>query len=316
MNRQQDEQISTGEGFLGMDTTPASVGSSYAQSGWKRFYYRKYPNTPHIACINVYKDNVKSNKATGTCFVQFIKANKIVYAYPVMKQWEGTNCSEDTSRWGLKANGTWTDLYDHTFDLLLGLLVFVNKSDAYDFAREAYQLRADSAETGDLILANKLYNAMRSIIDNSINSASEPFNFSRGYLCGYRPSGVHRNCFLVTINQYGPGYEATPTGYPLFAGACRNSVFNSTSFLSLTQKTPEPLVQQYYECTLKPYDSFFAALGLSLGNADVYAKWAFFIWFGLYMFYIRRAQGVDPGMTSWEPCEERSHHGGNKVIPT
>lgn len=56
----------------------------------------------------------------------------------------------------------------------------------------------------------------------------------------------------------------------LFAGACRNSLANPSTIKRIQKNPPVPLVEKYFECVMLPYDAFFNALGLSLGNAFLY----------------------------------------------
>ncbi len=80
----------------------------------------------------------------------------------------------------------------------------------------------------------------------------------------------------------------------MFAGACRDSLTNPIAAQHLRKIPPLPLVERYYECVLKPYDAFFNALGLSLGNADIYTKWGFGKFLIFFISFLYLCRGFDP----------------------
>ncbi len=121
---------------------------------------------------------------------------------------------------------------------------------------------------------------------------------------------------IILLDITGPDYYMNSHNYQLFAGACRNSLSNSITLASLSKASPEPLVQTYYECTMKPYDSFFNALGLSLGNSDVYAKFAFFGFMLFFVVYLNKTRGFDPKLGEFEsPQQETDYAASGKVHP-
>lgn len=89
----------------------------------------------------------------------------------------------------------------------------------------------------------------------------------------------------------GPGFYINSHNYQLFAGACRDSVYNSLTISQVARSPPQPLIQIYYQCVLRPYDSFYQALGLSLGNSDVYTAFVFFGCMAVFMVYLWYCRG-------------------------
>ena len=88
------------------------------------------------------------------------------------------------------------------------------------------------------------------------------------------------HCFNVIILYcYGQflGFEfyINEYSFQMYAGACRNSLYQPSAMAKFAKNPPVPLVERYYQCVMKPYDAFFNALGLSLGNAEVYCAAAF-----------------------------------------
>jgi hypothetical protein len=114
----------------------------------------------------------------------------------------------------------------------------------------------------------------------------------------------------------GPDFFMNDHNYQIFAGACRNSLFNNITLTAISKSSPEPLTQTYYECVLLPYDSFFNALGLSLGNADVYAKFAFFGFMLIFVIYLNKTRGFDPQLGVFEsPVQEENNAGTDTINP-
>jgi hypothetical protein len=68
-------------------------------------------------------------------------------------------------------------------------------------------------------------------------------------------------------------------------------VFNSLTIGQVARQPPQPLIQIYYQCVLRPYDSFYQALGLSLGNSDVYTAVGFFVCMFMFMMYLWYGRG-------------------------
>jgi len=277
-------------------------------TGWKLYYDAKYDGMTPVACITFNQDSAQS-----VCFLRFRDADlNFVYAYPVVKHYRGTNCYDDT-KWGPTwynsdptTNGKWVATEDHTFDIMVGLIVFTSAADAKDFAAEANSLKVADPVKGDLVIPDRVFGSLRSVVDGTYVGLENATNFyNESEVCGFNnKTGLARDCFLWGFDQYGPDYYVNPHNYQLFAGACRNSLYNSVTMTGLAQKSPQPLVETYYECTMRPYDSFFNALGLSLGNADVYTKFSFFGFMLLFMYYLWKSRGFDPKLGEFESKEQ------------
>ena len=62
---------------------------------------------------------------------------------------------------------------------------------------------------------------------------------------------------------------------------------------------------------METYDSFFQALGLSLGNADVYAKFAFFLFMILFLYYLKKDRNFDPELGVFVSKDQKEAATGN-----
>jgi hypothetical protein len=265
----------------------ATTTSTTTTGSFLRFYDPKYAQMDPIYCFFTSKTSTRS-----ACFLQLYAGKGAsgvgaVYAYPVMKHYENTSCANMTNDYTttIQPNGTWAKKAQHNIDMLLGLIVFPSIADAKSFAADSIKYRNSSSD-GDLVIPERLHAAMAAIIDND----GEATGYKQADICGYNSTGYMRNCFLMTFNAFGPGYYINSHNYQLFAGACRNSLYNAVTFKGITRVVPQPLVQTYVQGTLKPWDSFYQALGFASGNADIYTRWAFYLLMGLcvYVLYVRR----------------------------
>ena len=277
----------------------ATAAATTSVSGFKRFYDPKYDGMNSIACVII-----DSNRSQSVCFYQFELAAGTVYGYPVTRHFENTNCS-DASTWGPQwynsdptKNGAWTNTYDHTVDVFLGLIVFKNSTEAIDFAKEAWSYLARSDGNGDLVIPDRLYPAMQALYEN------DPDSFEISEVCGINSVTKQvRDCFLTMFDVYGPNYYITSNNYQIFAGACRNSLWVEQAFKG-AKKPPSDLVEVYYECVLEPYDSAFNAIGLSLGNADLLSRYFFFVVMIVFVGLMVHYGGFDTHLTEFTSKEQ------------
>jgi hypothetical protein len=264
------------------------------------------------------------------CLLKFGTALKPVYGYPVFKHYEGTDC-RDTSVWPRAyftsdptVNADWTSRRDHAMDLLLGVIIFPDAADAYSFALEAEALLSQT--DGDLLLADRVYPAMRAAIDGDVAG------YDQSAVCGTASStgAVPRNCFMVVYNIYDNNdYEINYDHYELYAGACRNSVSFANGLFATEPVLPTALTESFYECVHKAHESAFIAIGLSYVNADLASRWFFMVFMLLVVGGLTCFTGFDPklgyhdGSTqsspqSVDPYGPRpAHHAGHKgaVLP-
>lgn len=272
--------------------------STSSSSTWHNYYDSKYSGMPPISCLHINNQVVNS-----TCFLRFsLEDETAVYGYPISKHYLGTNCYNQTewpSSWYTSdptKNGNWVDTDDHSINILLGLIVFPDESDAISFGIEAFERRT-SIKNGDLDVPDSVFSSMRSIVD----LGQGIYRYSQEDVCGIdTTTNQNRTCFLIVFNQFGPDYYVNPHNYQLFAGACRNSLYNSLAIKSLGEVSPAPLIERYYECTLEPYDSFFNALGLSLGNSDIYARWSFFVFMFFFVLFLHKFYNFDPKLGEYK----------------
>ena len=288
-----------------------SVSGAAVPGTFRRFYDFKYDGMDPMGCI-IFDKNVSHS----VCFVMYELAGNettTVYAYPVMKHFVGTNCS-DTSVWGPSwynsdptSNGDWLYTYDHTIDMLLGLIVFETTNEAIDFATEVWGYLSQPGGNGDLVIPDRVYPSMYALYNKDGD------NYDVEAVCGIDSStGTTRRCFMWLFNLYGPNFYITSNNYQLFAGACRNSLYVSQAFQGsgAVTKSPEALIQTFFECVLHPYDAAFNAVGLSLGNADLYSRYFFFTVMGAligFMVYSGRFQTGLGEFTTKEEEEEKKN---------
>jgi hypothetical protein len=185
------------------DPNMLSAAALPSTSKWKRFYDPKYLTMDPIFCMTV------NGSIIASCFLQLylnpLDTSQAVYGYPVMKHWVATDCYDD-SKWGPSwygsnptANGDWLDTYDHTVDILLGLIVFNKQANAKDFAIESYEARQASVD-GDLTIPNRIHSSMVSIMSAGDLDAT----FRPDQVCGRDlTTNQIRDCFLITFNSYG-----------------------------------------------------------------------------------------------------------------
>jgi hypothetical protein len=265
----------------------ATTTSTTTTGSFLRFYDPKYAQMDPIYCFFTSKTSTRS-----ACFLQLYAGKGAsgagaVYAYPVMKHWLNTSCANMTNDYTttIQPNGTWAKKAEHNIDMLLGLIVFPKVNDAKSFAADSIKYRSGNYSDGDLVIPERLHASMVALINNNGSSG-----YSQADICGYNSTGHLRNCFLMTFNAFGTGYYINSHNYQLFAGACRNSVYNAVTFKGITRVVPQPLVQEYVQCTLHPWDSFYQALGFASGNADIYTRWAFYLLMAacIYALYVRR----------------------------
>jgi hypothetical protein len=265
----------------------ATTTSTTTTGSFLRFYDPKYAQMDPIYCFFTSKTSTRS-----ACFLQLYAGKGAsgagaVYAYPVMKHWLNTSCANMTNDYTttIQPNGTWAKKAEHNIDMLLGLIVFPKVNDAKSFAADSIKYRSGNYSDGDLVIPERRHASMVALINNNGSSG-----YSQADICGYNSTGHLRNCFLMTFNAFGTGYYINSHNYQLFAGACRNSVYNAVTFKGITRVVPQPLVQEYVQCTLHPWDSFYQALGFASGNADIYTRWAFYLLMAacIYALYVRR----------------------------
>lgn len=215
------------------------------------------------------------------CLLKFGSALSPIYGYPIFKHYVGTDC-KDTSVWPSSyfnsdptLNADWTSRHDHAMDLLLGVVIFPDVTDAYSFAEEA--AAALKEVDGDLIIADRIYPSLKAAIDGD----------SSGYdpraVCGLNSTNGARDCFLVVYNTYDNNdYEINYDHYELFAGACRNSVSYNNGLFSTDPTVPTELTESVFECVRKAHESAFIAIGLSFVSADLLSRWGFMV----LMFFV------------------------------
>jgi len=267
------------------------------------FFDAKYDMKP-VACVEFNK-----NKEDLQCFIYYASGIG-TFGFPVIKHFGNnatmTDCS-NTMTWGPNwynsdptSNGNWLDTYDHTIDILMGLIFFTDINDALSYAIDARAALKASID-GDLTIPNKLFPNLRAAVDVAFfyGPGGTYSSYSSTDVCGIDPlTGLARFCFPWTFNVYGSSFYTNPQNTQLFAGACRNSLYVDEAFKLVTSTPPTPLVQTYFSCTLKPYESFFNALGLSLGNADIYARASFFMFMLIFISYRLLTRTIDPEILS------------------
>jgi hypothetical protein len=276
--------------------------SSSSTGRFVRYYDPKYTQMDPIYCY------IETSSTLSACFLQLVGKGGVkgqpVYAYPVMKHFNDTDCSSLTSGYTktIQPNGTWSKHYDHSIDMLLGLIAFPALADAKSFAAESIRIRTESTTDGDTVIPKRIHASMVAVA----NSDGTTTGYNQTAICGRNSTtGTDRDCFLITFNTFGPGYYINSHNYQLFAGACRNSVYNSITFAQIAKSVPQPLVQDYVQCTLKPWDSFYQALGLASGNADIYARWAFYVLMATCVYTLYKRRGYDSEMFSFtSPAQE------------
>ena len=93
------------------------------------------------------------------------------------------------------------------------------------------------------------------------------------FYCPYDPNffSFCKNCTLYNIETYDSD-DAYVNSYKfeLFAGHCYDSI-SSSNFLMLGKAPPTPLTEPYYRCTSPPWSALFNALGIAMGNMDLFA---------------------------------------------
>lgn len=273
----------------------------------------KYPGMKPVACIIFDSDKTKS-----ICFLEYQFSFGSVYVYPVFKHYYGTDCYNE-SQWGEEWHNldplqdtSWTQIYDTTFDLLIGLIVFRNATEAKDFAKEAWGYLSQPDGKGDLVIPDRVYPSLKALYKKNLKRFPE---FDLNQVCGNSTvTGETRDCFLWMYDVYGPGYYITQSNYQLFAGSCRNSLFVKESFEGARNLPPQSLIQTYYECTLTPYDSVFNAVGLSLGNADLYSRYFFFIVMGIVVTLMVIFGGFETRLGEYESKEQKMINESNTVV--
>jgi len=72
--------------------------------------------------------------------------------------------------------------------------------------------------------------------------------------------------FLAETGKFINYYAFKPSG----RSCTSNLIPNLDAFNLLKRAPPIELTERYYECVMTPYDSAFEALGLSMGNADLF----------------------------------------------
>lgn len=279
-----------------------AASTSGVPGKFRRFYDYKYDGMSPVACIIFDK-----NTSRSVCFVLYELSTGTVYAYPVMKHFEGTNCS-DATKWGPDwynsdptLNGEWVSTPDHTVDIFLGLIVFETADAAIDFAKEVWGYLSQPGGNGDLVIPDRVYPSMNALY------YGEGDNYDTKAVCGVNATdGQTRKCFMWLFNLYGPNFYITSNNYQLFAGACRNSLYVSQAFQGegAIKNSPEDLIETFFECVLKPYDAAFNAVGLSLGNADLYSRYFFFVVMGVLVGSMVYFGGFETGLGEFTSKEE------------
>ena len=209
--------------------TNGSSKYNYIITSHRFVYASKYDGMKPIFCF-IFDHN--QDKAICFPYVR-LRERDYVLMYPIMKHYSGTNCLDDTI-WGsswydhiseiLQSSSNWVNDYDHTVDIMLGLVIFPDLQDAIAFAYEVYHI-IQSNEDGDLVIANRFYEPMRLMIDvhfTIINASNYPSQIN--YL---KNSGTNIDCFMIT--NYRSNFNINAKSQ-LFAGACRNSIYQSELF--------------------------------------------------------------------------------------
>jgi len=264
------------------------------------YFDAKFDMQP-ITCVVFNKDDEDLQ-----CFVYY--PTNGTFGFPIIKHYgngdDMTDCSDKTA-WGPTwynsdptSNGDWTNTYDHTFDVLMGLILFNSFDDALSYASDA-RTALKASYDGDLTIADRVWPNLRAMVDVPFYGGGTYNTYNSADVCGINSKGVERTCMMWTFNVYGQdSYFTNPQNTQLFAGACRNSLYLDSAFKLVATIPPTPLVQTYYSCTLIAYDSFFAALGLSLGNADIYARAFLFLVMSIFISYRLCTKTIDPEILS------------------
>jgi hypothetical protein len=178
------------------DVGPDIVLNRYVDT--LRFVDEPLSSSP-VFCVRYEDDDVN---AACALFKSDEALESIVIIYPVLKHWIPTNCYDD-SVWGPgwynsrpETGIDWTGRYDNYFDILMGLIVFTDSSEAMDFAIEAINYRRDDPINGDLVIPDRVHSALFNV--------TQSIPFDPATVCGISSvTGKPRNCFLLGYDTYG-----------------------------------------------------------------------------------------------------------------
>ena len=108
--------------------------------------------------------------------------------------------------------------------------------------------------------------------------------------------------YLYCIYTIDPAQYINEYGSEVKQGSCANSFYDA-GFDNVAGTPPLALTERYYECTLTVFDAGFEALGLSLGNAEVFVMILMTFICGFVSFFIRCFNGYRDGVfEDYEVC--------------
>jgi hypothetical protein len=106
---------------------------------------------------------------------------------------------------------------------------------------------------------------------------------------------VHVCCWMLPVSATTGKMVNFYANKPEHRHCSANLVQNKVGFESLKQAPPLELTERYYQCVMTQYSSIFEALGLSIGNADLFvAVGTLMVLMFVSMWH--RAQGFEDSM--------------------
>lgn len=139
----------------------------------------------------------------------------------------------------------------------------------------------------DIVIANggalqwnkNAYNASWAAAASTYNDAESIINQTEWRYNAYQfcNSSVYGTCSIMAFNSYGDyvfDQALTPYMFLIEGGSCETSgveqfMISESAFDMIVSNPPVEIIENYYECTMLPYDSMFNALGVAGGNIGI-----------------------------------------------